>query len=42
MGIIVPSSMNERRKMEVRSKLFDELRKQYLSVVRSTKQPRGL
>ena len=32
MGIIVRRSMNERRKVEVRSKLFDKLRKQYLLV----------
>ena len=42
MGIIVPCSMSERRKIEIRSKLFEELRKQYLSltVLQSTKQTR--
>jgi hypothetical protein len=30
-GIIIPRSMNERRKMEMRSKLFEQLRKQYLA-----------
>ena len=31
MCIIVPCSMSERRKIEIRSKLFEELRKQYLA-----------
>ena len=31
MGIIVPYSMSERRKMEMRSKLFKMFRKQYLA-----------
>jgi hypothetical protein len=31
MGIIVPRTMNERRKIEMRWKLFEELRKQYLA-----------
>jgi len=30
MGIIVPRSMNDRRRIEIRSKLFEEFRKQYL------------
>jgi hypothetical protein len=31
MGIIVPFSMSERRKREMRSKLFKMFRKQYLA-----------
>ena len=31
MGIIVPRSMSERRKVEMRSKLFKMFRKQYLA-----------
>ena len=40
MGIIVPCSMSERRKIEIRSKLFEELRKQHLADGQSTKQTR--